>query len=83
LQAPRDGGQGLQEGRDGLAVGRLLHHADGGHYLRQQGFLVAAGGSDHGRPLLEEGQQRLRPATELAGFEIGIELRLAEAGSAA
>jgi hypothetical protein len=84
LQAPGNGGKRLQEGRDGLAVGRLLHHADRSHHLRQQGLLVAAGGRHHGRPFLEESQQRLRSATELAddprGLEIGIELRLAETG---
>jgi hypothetical protein len=84
LQAPGDGGQGLQEGRDRRAVGRLLHGADDTHHLRQQGLLIAAGGSDHGRPFLEECQQRLRPAAKLAddarSFEIGLELRLAEAG---
>ena len=84
MQAPRDRGQGLQEGRDGLAVGRFLHGADGAHHLRQQGFLIAACRGSHCRPLLKESQQRLGAAAKLADeagrLDIGIELRLVEAG---
>ena len=51
VQAPRDRRQGLQERRDGLAVGRLLHARDDGHDRRQRVLAQRLGG---GRPFLQE-----------------------------
>jgi hypothetical protein len=62
-EAARDGGERLQEGRDGVAVGRGLQGAGGGHDLLQG---RRADGAGDRRPGLEEGQHRLRAAAEAA-----------------
>ena len=69
LQAARHGGQGLQQGRHGAAVGRLLHRLQQGGHVGQQAFGGAVAGAErlHDlRPLLQQRQHRLRPPAHLA-----------------
>ena len=63
LQAPRHRRQGLQERRDGAAVGRLLHALDQRHHRGQSGFAHRLRG---GRPFFQERQHRLHAAPQLA-----------------
>jgi len=68
---PRHRRQGLQEGRDGLAVGRLLHRLDGLHHRRQR-FLAQR--LHHRRPLLHEYQDRLDAAAQAADGAGSVEI---------
>ncbi len=74
MQAARDRRQRLQERRDGIAVGRLLHALDQRHHRRQRRLTHRLGS---GRPLFEERQHRLDAAPQLAddarGFEVGVD----------
>ena len=81
LQPPRHRRQRLQEGRDGLAVGRFLHALDQRHHRRQRCLAHRLGG---GRPLLQERQHRLDAAPQLADdaarLEVGIDAFAREHG---
>jgi hypothetical protein len=72
MQAAGDRRQGLQEGGDGLAVGRLLHLHDEGHYFGQCSFV--ANGLGNGRPFLQEHQQGFDAAPQLADDAGGIQV---------
>jgi hypothetical protein len=66
----------LQEGGDGLAVGRLLHLHDEGHHVGQGGLPAdgLAQGLGGGRPFLQEGQHGLDAPAQLADDAGGIQV---------
>lgn len=72
VQTTRHRREGLQEGRDGLAVGRLLHAHDEGHDFGQRCFLSQ--GLGRGRPFLQERQHGLDAASQLADDAGGIQV---------
>jgi hypothetical protein len=71
----------LQEGGDGLAVGRFLHALDQRHDLRQRRLAHRLGGR---RPLFQERQHRFDAAPELAdhagGFQVLVDALAGEDG---
>ena len=72
-QATRHGGQVLQQGVDGAAIGRALQLA---HQLHHLGQAVFAHGSRHGRPFFQKNEHRLRAASEFAQGACGIQVNL-------